>query len=79
MTMTTEAQTLIVCLDCTVNIPSNLRVSALDAQEVVWFRIKESVKEQVENAQINADYSLTLTHVRRSDDATYFARATNTD
>ena len=79
MTVTTDAQTLFVCLDCTVNIPSNLRVSALNAQEVIWFRIKESVTEQVENAQINPDYSLTLTHVRRSDDATYFAQATNTD
>ena len=78
-TVTTEAQKLLVCLDCTVNIPSNLRVSALNAQEVIWFRVKESVKEQVENGQINSDYSLTLTHVRRSDHATYYARATNID
>ena len=77
--MTTEAQTLAVCLHCTINLPSNLHVSALNAQEVIWFRIKQSVTEQVENAQINADYGLTLTHVERSDGATYYAQATNTD
>ena len=77
--MTTEAQTLPVCLHCTINIPSNLHVSALNAQEVIWFKISQSVTEQVENAQINADYSLTLTHIKKSDGATYYARATNTD
>ena len=77
--MTTEAQTLSVCLHCTVDIPSNLHVSALNAQEVIWFRIAQSVTEELENAQINSDYSLTLTHIEKSDGATYFVRATNTN
>ena len=77
--MTAEAQILPVCLDCTINIPSNLHVSALNAQEVIWFKISQSVMEELENAQINSDYSLTLTHVKKSDGATYFAQATNTD
>ena len=77
--ITTDAQILPVCLDCAINIPSNLHVSALDAQEVVWFRIKQGVTEQVGNAKINADYSLSMTHVTRGDAATYFAQATSTD
>lgn len=77
--ITFAVQMLSVCLNCSITIPSNLHVSALDAQDVTWFRIILGIIEELKNAVINQDYSLTLTDVVRSDAATYVAKATNTE
>lgn len=75
----TAPQMLSVCLDCSLTIPSNLHVSALNAQDITWSRITLGVIEEVENAVINQDYGLIMTDVIRSDAATYVAKATNTE
>lgn len=77
--ITSAMQTLSVCLNCSITIPSNLHVSALDAQDITWSRIILGVIEEVDNAIINQDYSLTLTDVGRIDATSYFAMATNTE
>ena len=48
-------------------------------QDIVWSRIKLGVTEQVEDSEINPDYSLTMTNVGRGDTGTYFATAANTE
>ena len=78
--ITAEPQTLTVCLGCSVDIPSYLHVSALNAQEIVWFKLETTGGLQpVENPVINSDYSLTLTDVGRDDATGYVAMATNAD
>ena len=64
-----------VCLGCTVKLPSNLHVSALDAQKIVWHRITQVHNELIENPHINPDYSITMTNVGRGDSGTYYASA----
>ena len=77
--ITTEEHTVFACLGCTVSLPSNIRVSALDAQGIVWSRIKQAVTEKLNNNEINPDYSLTMTNLVRGDTGTYFATATNVE
>ena len=68
---------MFACLGCSINLPSNIRVSALDAQDIVWSRIKQGVTEQFDNFEINPDYSLTMTNLVLGDSGTYFVTATN--
>ena len=70
---------MFACLGCSISLPSNIRVSALDAQDIVWSRIKQGVTEQLDNFEINPDYSLTMTNLVLSDSGTYFATATNVE
>lgn len=65
------------CVGCMVVLPSSLRVSAIGAQTVKWSAAMNGVSKDLEDAVINADYSMTLVNVERTDTGTYLATGSN--